>query len=614
MAHDEINSVQIVQLLFNLAWKLAENNDQETLGYVILNVLLKEANFLIDLCEIKNVKIESIESKFNPKLLVNSFFISNLASKIIEKIIVLCVKFIKISKANLFQNLIIYSITNRIFILILKCLIKRSTDFDALHEVNCIYQLREIYEACFEYGDLNLWKNCQKSIRLFHSLSIIPFETLCQIQQTNDNKSFFNMEVLTQKCKTAWELHNIKKAFQYAKCLLNLSNFKSNHSFDDLYYELKDFENEENLVSINDDKNFFRDFSLKFSTNTSINTSKIFCNLDDFKQINLTCFINIFKFHAELLNLFKYLSFETDSNFMCEIIRCLTLTYLVSIKLEKNLSLKILLSKIFYLNYENSLATFVNLTKKSFFIINFLFYNKGILRLELNFNSSEENFNDDFFSEFDGTKQLKILIDKNPKKDFFSKYFFTFINQVNSFYKFLFENSHNIKIDEGFKNFIDKFEKKDLSDYSEEMLNKEIEVFIEDFKAKNRINLEMHDMNNNSNEEKNYSNKDTKNLFQVWSKEIVPYLLLNLSKPISEKAPELYLVNLINFYSNQNDSRIHVIKNLAELILLFNSCSAFCKCSANIENEFSFLKIDFNTFKNISNKLMSILAILVSKN
>lgn len=614
MAHDEINSVQIVLLVFDLAWTLAENNDQETLGYVILNVLLKEVIFLIDLCEIKNVKIESIESKFNPKLLINSFFISNLVFKIIEKIIILCTKFIRISKSNLFQKLIIYSITNRIFILILKCLIKRSAHFDSLTEVNYTYQLRGLYEACFEYDDLNLSKNCQKSIRLFHSFSIIPFEILGQIQQTNDNKNFFNMEVLTQKCKTAWELHNVKKAFQYAKFLLNSNSMNSNQSFDDLYNECKDFESEYDPVSINDDKNFFRDFSLKFSTNTSLNASKIFRNSDDFKHINLTCFINIFKFHSDLLNLFKYLSHKTDSDFFYEVIRCVTQTYLVSIRLEKNLSLKILLSKIFYLNYENSLATFVNLTKKSFYIIDFLYYNKEIVKIELNLNWSHEKVDCDSLSNLDETENLTILINKDPKKNFFSKYFLTLISQVNSFYKFLFENLHQIEIAEGFKSFLEKFENKDLSGYSEEMINNEIEIFIEDFKSNNKINLELNDMSKNANEEKNYLKRDRQNLFKVWSKEIVPSLLVSLSKPISEEYSEIYLVNLINFYSSQNNSKKQIIKNLAELILIFNSCSAFCKCSANIENEFSFLTIDIKTFRSISNKLMSILAILVSKN
>ncbi|RNA11997.1 hypothetical protein BpHYR1_022538 [Brachionus plicatilis] len=54
MAHDEINSVQIVQLMFDLASELVQNNELDTIGYVILDVFLEEISLQIDLCELKN--------------------------------------------------------------------------------------------------------------------------------------------------------------------------------------------------------------------------------------------------------------------------------------------------------------------------------------------------------------------------------------------------------------------------------------------------------------------------------------------------------------------------------------------------------------------------------
>ncbi|RNA11994.1 hypothetical protein BpHYR1_022535 [Brachionus plicatilis] len=384
--------------------------------------------------------------------------------------------------------------SNRIFYLISKCLIKKLTNFDALPEANYTHQLKDLYLASFDLADSNLSKICQKSIRLFHALTLSPFESLCisrNNQQNDDRKNFAHLEVLAQKCKTAWELHNVKKAFQYAKLLLSSDNLKSNQSFDEFDNGMENFENEDDsLASTNDDKNFFRDFSLKFGTNSSMNTK--------------------------------------DEYFIYEVIKCLTSTYLVSIKLEQNLPLKILLSKIFYLNYEHCLATFVILTRK-----------------KLNFESKIEKFNYDSLSEFSNIDQLKILINKDPKKNFFAQYFSTYINQVNSYYQFLFETCHQIKLVGGvFENFLDKFENKDLSDYSEEMLSKEIEMFMEDFKKKNKIDLETTDINRDGDGEKIYSDRDNRNLFRIWSQEIVPYLFLNL-----------------------NNSKKFLIKNLAELIL-----------------------------------------------
>lgn len=618
MAHDEINSVQIVQLIFDLALRLVQKNELETLGYVILDVLLPEINFQLDLNEFKNVKINFIQTKFNRKLLVNSFFISNLVSKMIEKTISLCTSFIKMSKWNSIQKVIIHSITNRIFCLISKCLLKKLTNFDAFPEANCTQHLKDLYETCFKIGELTLCKICQNSIKLFHTMSLIPFETLSLSQKSElnpDRKNFSHLEVLTEKCKTAWELHNVKKAFQHAKYLLNSDSLKLSQSFDESDIKLEELENEDDsLKSANDDKNFFRDFSLKFSTNSSMKKSSLFEISDDLKQINLTCFIKTFKFHMDFLNLFNYLSLEIDEFFLYEAIKCLTLTYLVSIRLEQNLPLKILLSKIFYLNYENSLGNFAILTKKSFSIINFLFFKKDLIRLELNFKSSFEKFNYDSLSELNESERLQILIKNDPKKNFFEIFFSTFISQINNFYKYLFESSHQIKlVNDMLKNFLNKFENQDLTGYSEETLNQEIELFMQDFREKNKTHMESYEMDKIENVGENYLDKDAKNLFRIWSQEIIPYLFLYLSKQASIETSELYLVNLINFYSSHNDIKINLIINLAELILLFNSCNSFCKCSANIENEFSFCKIDFSTFKSIANKLMSILAILVSK-
>ncbi|CAF0784780.1 unnamed protein product [Brachionus calyciflorus] len=625
LAQDEINSVQIVQILFDFSTKLVEINELETLGYIILEIFIQDLIFFIDLSELKNAKCEldsKVEAKFNPKLLENTFFMSSLTCKIVEKLISLVILYSEKVQDNSFWREILFSIAIKLFLLLAKCLIKKFTAFDSLLDINFVTNLDDLYVAFFKLNDSYLNEICLTSIRLFHALSLVPFETLIKNYGSEENSEFSNLEVLTQKCKTAWELHNVKKTFSLAKSLLNYENFQKSHqSINDLVDVIQGIDDESLLeddekIDSNDDKNFFRDFSLKFSQNLNSKTSQIFHECIDFKQVNLTCFINAFKFHSNFLNLLNFVSLMPNLDhspvFMYEILKCLSLSYLTSIQLEQNLALKILLSKIFYLNYETYLASFINLTKKSFFLINSLYFKKRIMdfNFKLNDLNNSEIFNYNSLEDYDDTSdsKLKILIANSPKDNFFKDFFFNFVIQLSDFYKFLNSKVHSIKLDLCYLDDIfRKYQNHDFSIHTEKSLALEVNELFEKFTERNKL-VEKED------KEESYSDRNLRHMYKIWTLEMIPYFLINLSEPISEENKDLNLVKIVNFFNDDSNlSKMELIKSLAELIVVFNSCSTCCSCRGYIENEATFLNLDFNTIKNISIKLLSILFILSNK-
>lgn len=126
------------------------------------------------------------------------------------------------------------------------------------------------------------------------------------------------------------------------------------------------------LNSSNDDKSFYRDFTMKFNI-SNVNEPiedfkmKIFQNEEDFlakkktsKHVNLTCFVNSIEFHIALLSTMQkiclYINDLNENSRMkiltfSELMKLNSVTYIYSLELEKNISFKILISKIFYLNY-----------------------------------------------------------------------------------------------------------------------------------------------------------------------------------------------------------------------------------------------------------------------
>jgi hypothetical protein len=156
------------------------------------------------------------------------------------------------------------------------------------------------------------------------------------------------------------------------------------------------------LRSSIDDKNFYRNFTLKFhllhqnqpdETQTTddfaIRKNKLF-NIEhnhidapneNVNEVNLTSFIMMYKFHFDLIALIRGLVCSSSSNqhnhvfSMIGLLKCFNQTYIATLKLDYVFSFKILLSKIFYLNCESSLANFINLTNQSFLAIIHLMFN-----------------------------------------------------------------------------------------------------------------------------------------------------------------------------------------------------------------------------------------------
>ena len=222
----------------------------------------------------------------------------------------------------------------------------------------------------------------------------------------------------------------------------NLSFEGSDESFRNTFDDEDDDDNNQ-LTNSNDDKNFYRDFTLKFNSakqaqdtasnnsGTRIQNYKLFQDNDcdslkaqrkQQKQVNLTCFISSIEFHLSLLSIIQKISVYINENvttsqlvesqaidkshYFGELMQLFIHTYTSSVRLERKLSFKILLSKIFYLNYESCLANFASLTKISFLSIHYLYFEHFIGECAHFTEDSNEEFD---FSSVDDTKLLVAL-------------------------------------------------------------------------------------------------------------------------------------------------------------------------------------------------------------
>ena len=247
LAYDELNSVQIVQYLYEFLKKLISLKEFVLVSYCLLEIILKNLESTIDLVEFKrkanihdgkvSTMINSLKHRnlINERLYENTFFMSNLMCKQISKSIKSFICLVDTYRESNNSNdlalikLMLNCILSRITSFFGKCILRKLHSFDSIIEINQIsVHLKNLYLSCLKINYECLTLKCIKSMKLFHSLSLIPISTLNINFLGEHSANTFNArddeyvkyEILTTKCKTPWQLYCLKKTFNLAKKVL----------------------------------------------------------------------------------------------------------------------------------------------------------------------------------------------------------------------------------------------------------------------------------------------------------------------------------------------------------------------------------------------------------
>ncbi len=531
LGFDELNCVQMCLYLDSLLERLLDLNQFVLVGYCLLQIILKNLTVQIEYIENKN-NMKILKKKLvNEKLFSNVLFLSNLMEKRIETCIRLLNKLIEKSEKNDLIILLINCNTSRLLNLVSKCLVTKLSKFDSVVEFNISEPFKQLYINCFKLNESTLSLKCIKSIELHHFISLKQMKQLINNYKEEENFQYLNLDVVASDHHTSapWRLYNIKKTYSIAKEILFYKK-ESNKNCSE--------QNEENTLS-NDEKNFYRDITLKFRDKK---LSNIFAeqNHKENDQVNLTCFILAYKFHLDLIELISaILTNENNKLFL----KLLNESHFISLKMDQIFSFKILISKIFFSNQENRLTNFVQLTKSTCL---------SILSSCLN---KDEFKNNDYDDQETSETDLELKI--NESLDDINKYFYYFIQHLAGYYYFINEKVHNFKMEKSyFKGFL---RENDLS--SSDKVNKLFKFHQEHNKAL------MLSLTNSSNETNRFSTnelQDYKNRYQIWSCEMIGPFLLDFDNS--------------NNIKNLNNGLF--LDSMSTLIQLFNSCSRYCDCFA----------------------------------
>lgn len=361
------------------------------------------------------------------------------------------------------------------------------------------------------------------------------------------------------------------------------------------------------------ENNFYRVFTLKYDKISKQEEPKTMKNIfgpgDEEsgpieeqaidKQVNLSCFIEAYKFHLGLVHMIKKLTVgmslrqeATYHSVLCRFLQLLNRSYMISVRMDQILPLKILLSKIFYLNYENSLANFICLTKSSFITISFIYTSYILNKLDLeNVNiAAGDGQADSIFKATDRTDLEKIVA-----------YFPFFIQHASNCYYNLNSLTHfGAKLD--LSSLEHLFQKPSTVpvDSIQETLNKFKEINkVMTMKRLADVGMteptrsdEMSDgtsaeeINSSS---RSYLQKDSQFRYQVWSNQMLTYLVLSLGHDSAILMP-----NMAKCYSDPV-----FFKSLAHILAVLNSCSTYCQCS-------SFASLDLVNSSNLLKRVSSI--------
>lgn len=477
-------------------------------------------------------------------------------------------------------------------------------------------------------------------MKTLHVLSLAPFDTLIQsytsttsnnnsnTQQEDENVKYSNLEMLTSECGTKWELTCVKRSFELAKTLftneqihadspdtttddLQPPDYSNPQTFDptiesgqlispkahlNVEDTLKnndnngvsddDDEDDEATVTRNDDRNFYRNFTLKLAASKNLFA-------DDYSQsryLNLNCFVSSLKLHTKIVGVLRQhvgIAHEATS-FRDEFMRMLALTYLTGIKIDRLLSFKILLTKVFYLNLENNLANFVRLTKLAFLSQCELLYEylSGARNEPISVESGQL---DEIEIEFDKLARSSTVISA-------PRYFGLFIAHFSKYYLYLNEKTHNSKLDDVYLNtLMDKYEREEESGGGGEQPKRDevIELFRvhkEHNKALTMLTLtkitqtalsksgESPSSANSNHNDLAYIRKDFRYRYQTWSFRMISRFLNGLNEH------ERRVVEDEDEEEKMGESSVVpkcVRKSIAQVIVVFNSCSSYCQCSVS---------------------------------
>lgn len=429
----------------------------------------------------------------------------------------------------------------------------------------------------------------------------MPFNTLIlnyQVGSDDNTIKYSNLEILTDECRNKWELSCVKKSFNWSKKLFSNEQFSDEppletsevletgnnrqpaQSDDEISINEESEENDGRMNKHKDEKNFYRNFTIKLSSSQSKN---LFCNENPSgKHINLNCLISFLKFHSVTLNLVTNCCCS-KSNLTASILKLLGVTYLTSIKIDRLFSFKILLSKILYLNYESNLANFISLTKLAFSTI-------GELLCEFACEQGESIV----VGESSSIDIIESELDSLLKNESFSleKFFGLFISHFAKYYLYLNEKTHDFKLDDAYlKTLMDKYENdaglseikreevielfrihkehnktltmKTLTKITQTTLSKSPSLALSEAEVSKEDNLNDLD----------YIRNDYRFRYQTWSFRMIRSFLNGLndetgrSRGAIEKMPR--------------EAR----KCVAQVIVVFNSCSSYCHCSISAFNE-----------------------------
>lgn len=224
MTHDELNSVQIVQLVYDLLNRMLEKNKFKLLVYCLLQVVMRDFNILLD--SVDDDLMESGDLLINEKLANNKFFLHSMIHKQIVKIILVVEKlWLKISETDQVKHYLLpfICILGRLNYLLARLLVKRISQFNSAVELDILDPLKILYLDCLNSGEPQIIEKCLHGLNMLHLISLIPFVTLFNQYGAKSDSSesssvvYANLEVLTKKCRNVWELYVIKKSFKSAK-------------------------------------------------------------------------------------------------------------------------------------------------------------------------------------------------------------------------------------------------------------------------------------------------------------------------------------------------------------------------------------------------------------
>jgi hypothetical protein len=239
------------------------------------------------------------------------------------------------------------------------------------------------------------------------------------------------------------------------------------------------------------------------------------------------------------------------------------------------------------------------------------------------------------------------------------EYFFYFIQHLNMYYLYLNERAHSFKLQRSYltkavygdlvnqvkEEEENKKEKAALSESKENFEDVEVETehdivdkkVLELFRLhkqqnkaltmfnltkKNELNVKKCPQAEDTNQidsteetttnETMYFQRDCRFRYQVWSSELVANFLSKLSSNNNyEEKAETKCVKTQKLIDTFEQNDIEVSQNfligLCELIVVFNSCSSYCQCSAIVENNNNCSSFDLAKIKAMSGKFLSFL-------